>query len=84
MLSSCPVVTTSVSSLPEAGGPAAIYVAPDSVEELTAALQVVVNDEARRQAMITRGLEHAQTTFSPDALARRMHDLYEEVITGRL
>ena len=84
MLSSCPVVTTSVSSLPEAGGPAAIYVAPDSVEELTAALQVVVNDESRRQAMITRGLEHAQTTFSPDTLARRMHDLYEEVITGRL
>lgn len=84
MLSSCPVVTTSVSSLPEAGGPAALYVAPDSVEELTAALQVVVNDESRRRTMVTRGLEHAQTTFSPDALARRMHDLYEEVITGRL
>jgi glycosyltransferase involved in cell wall biosynthesis len=52
----CPVVTTSASSLPEAGGDAAYLVPPADAPALAAALaQALQPDPARRQ----RGLAHA-------------------------
>ncbi len=52
----CPVVTTTASSLPEAGGDAAYLVPPADAPALAAALaQALVPDPARQQ----RGLTHA-------------------------
>lgn len=52
----CPVVTTTASSLPEAGGDAAYLVPPQDAPALAAALaQALLPDPARRQ----RGISHA-------------------------
>ena len=51
----CPVLTSNVSSLPEAGGDAAIYFDPTSAEDIAKSLQLVINDEGLRKEMIKKG-----------------------------
>jgi glycosyltransferase involved in cell wall biosynthesis len=55
-----PVVTTKISSLPEVVGEAGLLVSPDSVSELTLALQQVLADAALRQRLIRAGLAQSQ------------------------
>ncbi|MFK7920979.1 MAG: glycosyltransferase family 4 protein [Bacteroidia bacterium] len=59
LASSLPVITSTRSSLPEAGGPASIYIEPNRVEDLIDAMRTLLNDPAKRQEMITIGREHA-------------------------
>lgn len=54
----CPVITSNVSSLPEAGGDAAIYVDPKNVEDIAQKMQQVISDEKLRGQMSKKGLEH--------------------------
>ena len=54
-----PVITTNVSSLPEAAGDAALLVDPKSVEELAAAIEKLLDDKELCDAMIERGHLHA-------------------------
>jgi glycosyltransferase involved in cell wall biosynthesis/SAM-dependent methyltransferase len=70
-----PVVTTSVSSLPEAGGEAAVYVGPDDVQGIARAIEALYEDPARRQMMSQRGVEHVRK-FDPPQLARNTLDAY--------
>lgn len=58
--SGLPVITSNVSCLPEAGGNAALYIDPLSVNEMSAALRDVAGSEALRDKMISLGLQHAQ------------------------
>jgi glycosyltransferase involved in cell wall biosynthesis len=73
-----PVVTTNVSSLPEAGGGAAALVPPGDVPALTAALAAALRPDPAR---IERGLAHgarftwAATAASTAAAYRRALDL---------
>ncbi len=55
-----PVITTDAGSLPEVAGTAAWLVAPDDVEGLAQALDVLTSDAVRREAMVKAGLEQAQ------------------------
>lgn len=54
-----PVITSSVTSLPEVGGDAAIILDPHDVEGLAAAFHTVAADQAARAAMIERGFAHS-------------------------
>lgn len=71
-----PVLTGKVSSLPEAGGDAALLVDPTSVEEIAAGLEKLLTDEDFRQACITRGHRHA-ATFSPRTMAAQTLSVYQ-------
>lgn len=51
----CPVATSNVSSLPEAGGDAAIYFNPESVEDITKALGRLLEDNNLREELIKKG-----------------------------
>ncbi len=51
-----PVVTSSVSSLPEVAGEAALLIDPEDVDALAHALWRLIDDEALRQALCLRGL----------------------------
>ena len=62
MACSCPVITCPSGSIAEVGGDAVIYVDPDSMDRMHEALQVV-QGEAARSSLISRGLERA-THFS--------------------
>ncbi len=48
----CPCVISNVSSLPEAGGDAALYFDPNNASDITAKIELVLNDEKLRQEMI--------------------------------
>ncbi len=51
----CPVITSNVSSMPEAGGDAAIYVDPEDVTDIAEKIVKVVNDKELRKDLSERG-----------------------------
>lgn len=70
-----PVLTGNVSSLPEAGGEAAILVDPTSVAAIGEGLERLLTDADLRQTCIERGYRHA-TSFSPQKMATQTLDIY--------
>jgi glycosyltransferase involved in cell wall biosynthesis len=70
MACGCPVITCNNSSLPEVGGPAVIYVGPDDVDGMHAAL-LAVQQAATRADLIERGTQQA-TRFSWATMAREV------------
>ena len=64
-----PVICARASSLPEVGGDAALWVAPDDQDGLASAIERVLDDEALRKQMRADGLRRA-ATFSWDETAR--------------
>jgi glycosyltransferase involved in cell wall biosynthesis len=55
----CPVITSKVSSLPEAGGDAAMYVDPEDVSDITDKIEKVIGDEALRKELSEKGKKQA-------------------------
>ncbi|MDP2585409.1 MAG: glycosyltransferase family 1 protein [Candidatus Levybacteria bacterium] len=53
----CPVITSNISSLPEAGGDAALYVDPLDANDIAKKLELVINDNDLRQKFIKKGYE---------------------------
>ncbi len=79
MLSEVPVITSSVSSLPEAAGPDSWLVDPGSPEAIAEGIRTILSDDARREKMIRNGYTYAQK-FNGEDISAQMIDLYEEVI----
>lgn len=76
LLSGCPVVTSDVSSLPEAGGPSTLKADPTSPDSIADCLRRLLTDTALRQHVVSDGERHARTTFDPATLARQLHSTY--------
>ena len=57
------------SSLPEVAGNAAIYFDPESVEEMSMAMERLLTDAALREQLVARGRERVKQ-FSWEACAR--------------
>jgi glycosyltransferase involved in cell wall biosynthesis len=74
-----PVLTSNVSALPEVMGDAALYVDPEDVSALTAALRRIWGDAALRADLRARGLARA-TMFSWDRTARLTLEVYRSVL----
>lgn len=72
-----PVVCSNASSLPEVVGDAAILVDPLDVEELAAAMERILGNEALQAELIERGLEQARR-FSWERCARKTLAVLEE------
>jgi glycosyltransferase involved in cell wall biosynthesis len=79
LASGCPVITSNASSLPEAGGEAAMYVHPANVAEIGLAIRTVLNDTELRTSMIGKGKKHSQI-FKPDIFANQLHQLYQSIL----
>lgn len=82
MAMGCPVLTSNVSSLPEVGGEAAVYVDPHSVEQIAAGMRRVLEDAELRESMARKGAERART-MTWDRCAQMMVACYEEVLWNR-
>jgi glycosyltransferase involved in cell wall biosynthesis len=78
MASGTPVVTSSVSSLPEVVGEAAIIVNPENVFDIARGVKEVLLDEAVRQRCISRGFEQV-SRFSWRLTAQQVLEVYREV-----
>lgn len=74
----CPVITSNISSLPEAGGDAALYVDPNDAEDIARAIKKVLTDEAFRSEMIKKGHEQVKK-FSWDKAAMEVIRVFEDV-----
>ncbi len=72
------VLTSRISSLPEAGGTAAHYIDPGEVDDIAAGLDKLLNDNAYREALVQKGFEHAGQ-FSARKMARETRDIYKMV-----
>ena len=65
----CPVVTSKISSLPEAGGDAALYVDPQNIDDIKNKLELLINDKELRGKLIEKGYEQVKK-FSWEKTAR--------------
>ncbi|MEL6903028.1 MAG: glycosyltransferase family 1 protein [Cyanobacteria bacterium J06606_4] len=71
-----PVITSNVSSLPEVAGNAAILIEPTQLDQIANAVRSLQQDPAQRQALIEKGLRHAQS-FTWEKSAEQVAQLYE-------
>ncbi|MBC6612236.1 glycosyltransferase family 4 protein [Hymenobacter sp. BT507] len=78
LLCKTPVITSSTSALPEAGGPASSYIDPTSPEQLAHAIEKVLTDSAYANHMREQGYEYAHTRFAPAHLATQLVDYYRQ------
>ncbi|MFK7935432.1 MAG: glycosyltransferase family 4 protein [Saprospiraceae bacterium] len=74
-----PVITTNVSSLPEVGGNAALYVAPDQVEELSAAIEQITTDDGLYRTLVERGYVQSKR-FAPLAVTKKVVGVYQGLL----
>ncbi len=75
----CPVVTSPNSSLPEAGGEAALYADPMDTDALAEAMLVLLEDRDERERRIDLGLRHA-SQFTRERFAQQLLKAYRSVL----
>jgi glycosyltransferase involved in cell wall biosynthesis len=78
MACGAPVVTSNNSSLPEAGGDAALYVDSKKASELTLAIERVLTDENLRKEMIKKGFKHAKK-FTWEKSAQTLLEVFDRL-----
>ncbi len=77
MASGAPVVTSNVSSLPEAVGDAAVLVNPENVFDIARGLREVLLDDALRLRLVAKGRQQAER-FRSERTAREVLEIYLE------
>ena len=73
-----PVITSNLSSLPEAGGEGAYYVDPASAEEIAEGMKKIYRDKEYAAELVKEGWEHAQN-FTPQKSAESVMNVYKSV-----
>ncbi|MFP4064171.1 MAG: glycosyltransferase family 4 protein [Bacteroidales bacterium] len=76
-----PVITSNVASMPEVAGDAALFAAPDSVDQIVGAMRQIVGDPGLREALIRNGRQQ-RLRFSWDQTAERLWHSMEKCISG--
>lgn len=74
----CPVVTSNISSMPEAGGDAAEYFDPTDVSDMAMVIDKVVSDKILQEKMIKKGSDHLKN-FSWDKSAEKVIEIFESL-----
>lgn len=74
-----PVVTSNVSSMPEAGGDAALYADPKNPDEIAARLKSIIDDPALRAELVEKGKVQCQK-FTPHKAVSGLYDLYMSLL----
>lgn len=79
LCSDCPVVTSNLSSMPEAGGDAALYAEPRDYRTLAALLSRLLSDPAFRNSQIEKGRTQ-RLKFAPEKVSQDMLALYRSLL----
>lgn len=82
MQNEVPVITSNVSSLPEAGGDAALYVDPEKVDEITKAMKKILEDKELRKELIEKGKKQV-TKFSWEKAGEETLQVLQEVANSK-
>lgn len=73
-----PVITSNVSSMPEVGGKAALYVDPANVDDIKNNIAVAMEDEKLREDLVEKGFIQAKK-FSWEKAAAQTAEVYKKV-----
>lgn len=74
-----PVIVSDRTSLPEVVGDAGIVVSIDKTGELTDAMNLLINDTAKRNDLAHKGYERA-SGFTWEKVAKEVMDVYREIV----
>lgn len=77
--SGLPVITSNVSSMPEVGGDAVLYVDPYSVLDIKEKIKIITSDKDLRKELIRKGLLRLKQ-FSWEKAAKETADVYEKLV----
>ena len=80
ILSRCPVITSNVSSLPEAAGPDQLMVDPGNPEDIADKMKMLLTDDSLRLSIAEKGYNYAMESFHPRLLAGKLMDIYKQMI----
>lgn len=76
-----PVVTSNVSSMPEVGGDAAIYVDPENEDQIKQSIEKILKDKELQKKLREKGIVQAKK-FSWQKCADETAGLYKELVNG--
>lgn len=76
--SQIPVITSNVSSMPEAGGKNVFYANPHNIEEIGEKINKVLNNKDLAQKSVAKNLKYVQR-FSPKSIATEMMKMYKNL-----
>ncbi len=79
LFSKTPVITSNISSLPEAGGPDSYLIDPTQPEQIAEGIQKILSDTAFRENMEEKGFAYAQQ-FKGEPLTEQLMALYENLL----
>ena len=79
MASSCPVITSNVSCLPETAGGAALLCSPGNADNLGAGIKKILENKMFRKELIEKGKERAKL-FHPKNYAKNLISLYKSIL----
>jgi len=74
-----PVITSGVSSLPEVGGDAALYVDPLNIEDIADKISQLLSDDTLKSEMREKGFEQVKK-FSWEKCAKETLEVYNKVL----
>ncbi|MCQ4034498.1 glycosyltransferase family 4 protein [Kaistella montana] len=80
LFSGTAVITSNMSSLPEAGGNDSLYINPNNFEDLKSKISFLWNNESERKRRVEKGLIYAQK-FSDENIANELMKVYKETIS---
>lgn len=80
MLSNCPVITSNISSLPEAAGPDSLYVDPANPADIADKIKALLDNDALHLSVTEKGYRFAIEKFNPQTLARQLVEVYGRLI----
>lgn len=74
----CPVITSNVSSLPEAGGDACLYIDPTDAHDIAKKISLLIENKKLREELVKKGYTHLKK-FSWEKAAKQTLAVLEEV-----
>lgn len=74
-----PVITSNVSSMPEVGGEACIFIDPNNVEELSSAINFIYYNLNLAEEIKFKAAHQIQK-FHPETSTKQLHQLYQKLI----
>ncbi|MDY3548614.1 glycosyltransferase family 1 protein [Riemerella anatipestifer] len=79
LYSGTPVITSNISSMPEAGGADTTYINPFNISDIKAKILFLWNNEAERKRRSEKGLAYVQR-FNDENIAADLMKVYKEVL----
>lgn len=79
-----PVITTSASSLPEAGGSGAIYIEPGDIEALSKAMLEITSNNEMRNELSMKGKAYVSKKFTAEISAKNMMAVYHHIMLNKV